>query len=154
MQIEAHPEKEVERRLAIGRVQCEEMGQEDEAIKTFEAVLDLDPGNKKALAELERLYQERNDGEGLVGVYERLLHASDDAETRKALCGNIALVQEEVFGDSLKAAEYIHQILDIDPMATDALDKLATIYEANEAWEDLIQALDHHVEVSTMWIFR
>jgi len=148
MQIEAHPEREVERRLAIGRVQCEEMGQDDEAIKTFEAVLDLEPGNKKALAELERLYQERNDWEGLVGVYERLLHASDDAETRKALCGNIALVQEEVFGDSLKAAEYIHQILDIDPMATEALEKLATIYEANEAWEDLIQALDRHVEVS------
>ena len=57
-------------------------------------------------------------------------------------------VQEEVFNDSLKAAEYIHQILDIDPMDSAALDKLADIYEANEAWDDLIQALDRHVEVT------
>ena len=148
LQIDAHPDREIERRLLIGQVQCVEMGEDDDAIKTFEDVLDLDPANKESLAELERLYQERSDWEGLVGVYERLLNASDDVETRKALCNNIAMVQEEVFGDSLKAAEYFHQILDIDPMATEALDKLASIYEATESWDDLIQALDRHVEVS------
>ena len=127
----------------IGGILSGEVGDEEKAIETFESILDLEPSNKEALGELERLYQERSDWEGLVNVYERLLHSGDDVETRTALCNNIALVQEEVFGDPLKAAEYIHQILDINPMATDALVRLATIYNANEAWEDLIQILDY-----------
>lgn len=144
-----YPDRELSYRLRIGTTYFDKLGDATKAIEAYESVLEVDPINADALGELERLYGERNDFDGLVQVYERLLAGTDSDEGKKGLCEKIALVQEEIFGNKLKAADYFHEILNIDPMDENALANLERIYEEVEQWNDLVQTLERHIEVAS-----
>lgn len=143
-----YPDRELSFRLRIGTIYFDKLGDAAKAIEAYESVLEVDPVNADALGALERLYGERNDFDGLVQVYERLLAGTDSDEGKKGLCEKIALVQEEIFGNKLKAADYFHEILNIDPMDENALANLERIYEEVEQWSDLVQTLERHIEVA------
>ena len=142
-----HPEEETSYKLRAGEIWERRLGQPEKAIEAYEDVLTYEPGNQDALSHLETLYGERNDFEGLVEVYERLLASSEKDEDRITLCRNLGMVKEEIFKDPLAASEYYHQILGIDPMHEASLSDLERIYQGEKAWEELQQTLERHVEV-------
>lgn len=144
-----HADEETNYKLRAGEVWQKNLGQPDKAIEVYEDVLNFEPGNQAALSHLEALYGERNDWDGLVEVYQRLLSSTDKDSDRITICRNLAMLQEEIFKQPEAATDFYHQILGMDPMSEDALENLERIYEGMEAWDDLIQTLERHAEIAT-----
>ena len=144
-----HAEEETAYKLRVGEVWEKKLGQPEKAIEVYEDVLNFEPGNQAALSHLEALYGERNDWDGLVEVYERLLSSTDRDADRIVLCKNLAMLREEIFQQPQEATGYYDQILGMEPMNEDALENLERIYEGMEAWDELVQTLERHAEVVT-----
>lgn len=144
-----HAEEETAYKLRVGEVWEKKLKQPEKAIEVYEDVLNFEPGNQAALSHLESLYGERNDWDGLVEVYERLLASTDRDSDRIVLCKNLAMLREEIFQQPQEATGYYDQILGMDPMNEDALENLERIYEKLEAWDELIQTMERHAEVVT-----
>ncbi|GMV43673.1 MAG: hypothetical protein AMXMBFR64_53890 [Myxococcales bacterium] len=144
-----HAEEETAYKLRVGEVWEKKLGKPERAIEVYEDVLNAEPGNQAALSHLEALYGERNDWDGLVEVYQRLLSSTDKDSDRITICRNLAMLREEIFKEPEAAADFYHQILGMEPMNEDALENLERIYEGMEAWEELLQTLERHAEIVT-----
>ena len=133
------PQRGVELNLRIAAIWDTKLGSDAEAIERYEEVLNFEPGNADALAELERLYGQNDDWGKLVDVYERSFDAAQTDADRVEMARNIALLQREIFKDNETAADWHHRLLQLSPGNSASLDALDMIYRETEAWDDLIQ---------------
>ncbi len=141
-------DREAALRLRIGDIFEVHLQDAEEAIETYEEILNIDPANSEALARLEALYSEREDWHKLTEVYERLLNVTTTDEDRARLYKNTALIYEEVFKDLDQAAESYQQILNVDPSNEDALESIERIFRAQERWDDLIGVFTRRMDVA------
>lgn len=147
-QAAAAPERETELRLRVGELYEVRLENVEEAIATYEDILNFDPTNTTALSRLEALYFEREDWQKLTEVYERLLNVAQTAEERVQFCKNLAQLYEQAFNDPDQASDAYKRILELQPGNSEALHALERIYAAEERWEDLIEVHLRWVELS------
>ncbi len=140
------PQRGVELNLRIAAIWDSKLGSDADAIERYEEVLNFEPGNADALAELERLYGQNDDWGKLVDVYER---SFDAAQTDEEMARNIALLQREIFKDLETSADWHHRVLQLSAGDEAALDALDAIYRESEAWDDLIQLGELKREAAT-----
>jgi tetratricopeptide (TPR) repeat protein len=111
------------------------------AIEMFRRVLDADPGNEIANADLERLYEATAAWDDLVALLlSKVGDASDEAQ--RALLGRVAEVHDRNRGDVDAAIQVYERInSDLGP-DDDLLRALAALYERNASWTKLTDALE------------
>jgi tetratricopeptide (TPR) repeat protein len=111
------------------------------AIEMFRRVLDADPGNEIANADLERLYEATAAWDDLVALLlSKVGDASDEAQ--RALLGRVAEVHDRKRGDVDAAIQVYERInSDLGP-DDDLLRALAALYERNASWTKLTDALE------------
>jgi tetratricopeptide (TPR) repeat protein len=67
--------------LRVANLYLEKFSNQAEAIKAFEAILDIDPGNAEALTFLKQMYEKRRDWDRLVAVLrQEIARVADPAE--------------------------------------------------------------------------
>ena len=125
-------------RLQIGDLYEIKLDDVEEAIATYDEILNGDPSNGEALGRLESLYSEREDWEKLTEVYERLLDVAAADADRVRLCKNLAILYEEAREDADQAAEAYRRILEMESDNEDALTSLERIYTQQEEWEEVV----------------
>ena len=138
-QAQAAPERDTEIRLRVGELYEVKLDNVQEAVGTYEDILNFDPTNGEALSRLEALYFDREDWQKLTEVYERLLDVAQTTEERVQFCKNLAQLYEQAFSDPQQAADSYKRILELQPSNSEALQALERIYAGEEAWEDLIE---------------
>ncbi len=136
--IELHPERELELQREIGRVYEEELGNEEKAIEAYEAVLNINPSDASVLERLKELYGNREDWEGLADVYERLQETAQVDADRIMFLKYLGLLWDEVLQNPEKALKYWQDILLIDPLEDEAIEKSSILMTRLEQWDDLI----------------
>jgi tetratricopeptide (TPR) repeat protein len=124
-----------------GALYLEKSSNQAEAIKCFEAVLELDGHNLQAISQLREMYEKRRDWEKLVRVMEReaeLLEPSDRGYryVEMAQLATEKLRKPEICIDLWK------KVLDLDPDQTDALSALSGLYERAREWKPLADVLE------------
>ena len=73
------PAEKVALQLRIANLFLEKFSNQAEAIKAFEAILEIDPENADALAFVKQMYEKRRDWEKLVAVHQREIEKIADA---------------------------------------------------------------------------
>lgn len=131
--------------LRLATLRESEMGQLEAAIDGYRQVLERDPGNRDALAALERLgqegefelpiaeileplYRQQGDFRKLIGVYEVQVRRADGISRKVDLLHEIAALHEDAGGDANAAFDTLARALAIDPeseMSEQALQRLA-----------------------------
>ena len=130
-------EERVELNLRIARLFLDKFSNQAEAIKAFEAVLEVDPGHEEAIEQLKEMYKRRRDWEKLIEVNLRQLERVDDPAVKIAGLKDAATMATRQLRKPPVATELWLKVLELDPNELEALDALETLYEREKDWESL-----------------
>jgi tetratricopeptide (TPR) repeat protein len=123
------------------RLFSEQLGRDDEALETWQRVLDIDFSNIAALRATAQIWRTRQDPHELVSA----LHATIDRAAALLEPEELTGVYRELgktYGDVLEqpydASDAWRHLLDVDPADFEAMDELEKLYRAEERWVEVI----------------
>ncbi len=128
------------------------------AVDVYHIILEGDPTNADALAQLERLfgnpdvkvmvapillpaYKASGDNVKLVAVYDVLAEAADDVETRLGHYATIAAIYENAIGDLDKAFEYVSKAFRTAPERAELVDEVLRVGRVRNAIGEAVMVL-------------
>ena len=112
-----------------------------QAVRAYQAVLDADPRNKKALEALRDLHEAQGDLEGLASAHRRLIPLQEDAAGVKAVRMQLADVLLRA-GKKGEAAEQGRRALELEPHDEADLARLAEIFEGAGALTERVKTVE------------
>jgi len=125
---------------AIGQVYRDHLNDPRAAIRAYETALELDDHDPVTMNALEALYQDNDRLEALRALLERRADSAPDEE-RTALQVRLAQLYEHSFRDQAAAIDMFRQVLSADPDNEVASADLERLFEATDAWDDLVALL-------------
>ncbi|MGE0395717.1 MAG: tetratricopeptide repeat protein [Kofleriaceae bacterium] len=148
-EIERLPETDiagrVERLHQIVEIYRDKLRLDVMVINTYNAILKVDPDNKRAADELAAKFRALGRWNDLIAVLTRKSEAADvPDEERIAVLREIADLWSERFGNFANAVRPLERIVEIAPrtqISGDALAKLKEIYTKRRQWRALIDVL-------------
>ena len=127
----------------------------DRAIETFREVLRLDPRNRYALVNLQKLYEDQHQWDEALRVREQVAKIDDgrrpeDQQILGFLRNEIGSVQQRA-GDTAGATRAFTEAIDVDARTVPAYLNLGDVYEqqgnilkAVDVWERLVEVVPDH----------
>jgi len=127
----------------------------DRALEAFQEVLVLDPKNRYALVNLQKLYQDQHQWGEALRIREQVARIDagrqpDDQQILGFLRNEIGVAQQRA-GDTAAAARTFTEAIDVDSRTVPAHLNLGDVRErqgnlagAIEAWERLVEAVPQH----------
>jgi tetratricopeptide (TPR) repeat protein len=106
------------------------------------------PTDRDIISELERLAEETDAWEELVGVYEDEVENIDDRQLALRMYLKIANINDEALQDTEEAILNFQKALNIDVHNSAALGALDRLYRQERDWEALVEILERKVEVT------
>jgi tetratricopeptide (TPR) repeat protein len=119
--------------LALGIAQMGD-GKSDDARKSFERALELDPRSAPALAYLGSTYGERGQYAEAAAYYERAAAAAPNVAVPYYLAADALLKQSEV--DAPRVERYLARAVELEPDFASAHMALAKLYVRGERWAE------------------
>ncbi|MBN1609972.1 MAG: tetratricopeptide repeat protein [Polyangiaceae bacterium] len=123
------------------RLFSEQLNRDDEALETWQRVLDIDYSNIAALRAIAEIWRTRQDARELVAA----LHATIDRagpviepDELKAAYRELGKTYGEILEQTEDAAEAWRSLLVVDPADFEAMEELEKIYRVEERWVDVI----------------
>jgi golgin subfamily B member 1 len=118
------------------------------AIDLYAQALDAEPDNAEPLDALIDLYNRTQNYPKLVESLSSKAEASADLDLKKRLYFSIAQLWETHLDDRSEAIHAFRSVLDADPQDPTAISSLERLYQAAEAWPDLIDTLNTHLSIA------
>ncbi|MDO9019269.1 MAG: hypothetical protein Q8S73_07535 [Deltaproteobacteria bacterium] len=134
-------------RLRAGSILAAHLDDVDGAVAQYRAVLAGDEAHPEALAALESMLRAHGQWAELLNVLDRRLEIVGDGETRKALLLDVVHVAEERLQNLPRAVEAATAIVAEFGDDPEALAALARLYEKQEQWPQLAEALRRELDV-------
>jgi tetratricopeptide (TPR) repeat protein len=135
LEVTGEEEERVALYARMAEVWEQQFGKTDRAIDSLQKILLVDPSNKNAYRDLERLYRAERRWDALADNYRSHILVSDDTELRTDLYVRMGRVYEEELKDADRAIEAYNDVLSFEPSHDEALRGLARLYEETEQWE-------------------
>ena len=132
----------------VANLFLEKFSNQAEAIKAYEAILELDPDNSEALGFVKQMYEKRRDWEKLIAVNQREIDKLKDADERKARRIEVAKLASEKMKKASVSIELWQKVLADDDVNVEALGELEKLYEREKAWAELGAVLERQVAAS------
>ncbi len=141
----ADPAERIDLYSQAGTLYIERSSNQAEAIKCFEAVLEIDRYNIEAITRLKEMYEKRRDWEHLIGVMQSEAELLDP-DDRPLRYMEMAQLATERLRKPDVCIDLWQKVLDFDPENPDALAALSQLYERAREWVPLAKVLEKHVE--------
>lgn len=120
------------------RIYRDETKQEPNVIKTYEALLAIDPDNADALESLMAIYEKNKKWPDLIKVLESQAERSE-GERKVELYLSIARIYLENLNRKVDAIKYYEFVLQADPTHAESIEKLKTLYTERRDYANLIE---------------
>ena len=124
------------------------LGDRSKAIDAWRKVTAVHDEDEAAWKSLERLLAAEKRSADLVSVLEKRFTLSHDAEEQKNLLFRAARLYEGDLAQPEKAIATWRQVLQLDERDETALEALAALYQAREAWRDLCWVYTQQIELA------
>jgi tetratricopeptide (TPR) repeat protein len=133
--------------LMLAKVYAEELSRTDDAVATYKRLLERDPSDLEARAQLEAILRREDRRDDLRWLLEvKLETASDDAERRRLLA-EFAEIEEDAFGSPGRAITLYRRILELDPADSGALSALPRLLLAAGDAAGAAEIIEKHRDV-------
>lgn len=142
------PEQKVSLQLRIASLYIEKFQNQAEAIKCFEAILELDPANEQATQFLKQMYQNRRDWDRLIGVLRQEVARISDSAEQARRWAEVAKLATEKLKKPAVSIELWTKVLDANDTDPEALAELEKLYEREKRWEELAAILQKQVSLT------
>ena len=143
------PTEKVALQLRIANLFIEKFSNQAEAIKAFEAILEIDPENADALTFVKQMYEKRRDWEKLVAVHQREIEKITDDDIRRARRVEVAKLASEKMKKASVSIELWQKVLADDAGNIEALGELEKLYEREKMWNELGAVLERQVAAAS-----
>ncbi|MCS6914793.1 MAG: tetratricopeptide repeat protein [Myxococcales bacterium] len=140
----------IELYFRLGRVYSDALEDPDHAIECYQAILENDSRNGKALEALERIYFRREAWQELFGIYEKMVDIAVGDEGMAECYARMARIASDALNDRDRAIDLWGRVVDLrgeDPMALSAL---ARLYEDAQMWRELVDILERQVRITEL----
>ncbi|MGN6106737.1 MAG: hypothetical protein ACTHU0_16640, partial [Kofleriaceae bacterium] len=129
-----------------------QLGDTGHAITAYRRLLDLDGSNpaavRRAGSALARLYEAAGRWPELRDVVRKQAEWADSADERRGLLVQVAALEEDRLADRAAAIATWRDLLDDQPSDPMVLDALERLFQAAEAWRDLIDILRRKIDLA------
>lgn len=142
------PEEKVALQLRIATLYIEKFQNQAEAIKCFEAILELEPTNEQATQYLKQMYQNRRDWDRLIGVLRQEVSRISDPSEQARRWAEVAKLATEKLKRPAVSIELWSKVLDANDSDPEALAELEKLFEREKRWEDLATILQKQVSLT------
>lgn len=125
----------------LGELEGETLMRTQDSIDAWREVLELDPGDFRALAALERLFMQEARWEEAVDILERRAQALANPTDRVDVLMQAASLWADKIGDGGSAADVYERVLQIDAGHQAASLELEQLYRHRMSWDRLVNLL-------------
>ncbi len=125
----------------IASIWADKLGKHQNAVASFEKILEAEPGDAETAARLKELYAKNRSWRPLIEVLRKELPHVDDTGRRMRLV-EMARLAAERLNDAREAITLYNQVLAIAPQDPEGLAGLATLYERERRWPALVEILE------------
>ena len=133
----------------LGELLDQHLGQTEQALGHFKRALDIDPYFLPALGHLERIYAQRGQYRELADILGSKLPAlSAGADGAKARL-RLATMFEQQLSEPERAADFLREVLSVEPSHRLALRALARVAAQLESWVELDSVLERELALAT-----
>jgi golgin subfamily B member 1 len=144
----ATPAEKVGMHLRIANLYLEKFNNQAEAIKAFEAALEIDPDNAEAASHLKSVYEKRRDWEKLIALTKREnARVADPAERLRRAVDLAKLASDKLKKPSV-SIEAWEEVLAADASNAEALAELEKLYEREKRWDQLAEVSQRQAELA------
>jgi tetratricopeptide (TPR) repeat protein len=131
-----------------GVIQSDALGDLDAALASYQAVLDKESRNRRALEAEESIHFRRQDWHKLYATYEKLVDVADNDTEMADIYARMARLASDALADEAKAIDLLQRVLDIRGEQPQALAVLADLTERRGRWEELVELIERQVAVA------
>lgn len=146
----------------------EQLNRDDEALETYQRVLDIDYKNPAALRSIANIWRRREDAPELVNALSHLVEQGatefEPQELTEAY-RELAKLHQDTLAQPFEAADAWRSLLEVGPGDFEALDRLQALYEQDEQWVEIIdikmrraaalpeveQQVQEYLEAAELW---
>lgn len=142
------PESIVEARLLVAEAYETRVEDFKAATENYQEVLNIDGSNLPAMKGLARVYEQQERYQELLEILERQYSELSTERERIEVLSKLAKLWEEEFRKPETAIQRLEELLDIDPLHTDALIRLERLYRQLQQWDDLVRTYERHANAA------
>ncbi|MCB9599498.1 MAG: tetratricopeptide repeat protein [Sandaracinus sp.] len=143
------PEEQKEHLYRAAQIYEELLERPADAITVYHMALEIDEEDLPSLDKLIELNLRLEKWESLLEVYTRKADIVIDPDEKKRLYAEVGAVWEQELKDNAKAIDSYQRILEIDPDDLTALGRLDQLYQATEAWRELLSVLEREADLAS-----
>lgn len=111
----------------------------DAALDAAEAILNLHPGDEKALAARERIFRQRGDWDALLDVLDQRLEQTEGTEARAEILREICRIHQDEREDAFAAIDRYRELRDLVG-GRDVVVALRGLYRVTEQWPEWLES--------------
>jgi tetratricopeptide (TPR) repeat protein len=141
-------QEKVTLQLRVANLYIEKFQNQAEAIKCFEAILEIDPANAEAIQYLKQMYEKRRDWERLIAVLRQEVARIDDPAEQARRWSEVAKLATEKLKKAAISIELWSKVLQLNDSDIEALAELEKLYEREKRWDDLAAILQRQVSLT------
>jgi tetratricopeptide (TPR) repeat protein len=142
------PAEKVALQLRVANLYIEKFQNQAEAIKCYEAILEIDATNSEAIAYLKQMYEKRRDWERLLAVLrQEVARIADPAEQARRWAEVAKLATEKLKKPAI-SIDLWRKVLELSDSNTEALAELEKLYEREKHWDDLAEILHRQIALA------
>ncbi len=148
---ETNDERRADLYFEKGRLLTDELLRDDEALRAFERVLELRPGDETAEDALGHIALVRDNWQKIVKKYLEEAKGSTDRQLTSSLYVSVAELYAKFSPGAAKddpVEKYLKQALEVDPRNTRASSRLERLYRGETRWEDLGPLYEQRAEAA------
>ena len=144
----SEPEEKIDYYTKAAELYTGKFSNAAEAVKCFEAILNLDGENAAAIDFLRQSYEKRRDWEKLIGLLKREASAMPESPARGAKFLEIAKLATERVKKPEVCVDLWNEVIENDPENAEALNALAGLHERSKDWNALVVVLQKQVDTT------
>ncbi len=142
---ETNPTKLVALHKQVASIMMERFSNAGEAIKSYEAILEIEPTNREAIKVLKDIYDQRRDYDSFVAISEREIGLVDDEKQRFKRLVELAKLASEKLRKPQTPIALWERVLETDSNNKEALTELENWFEREKNWERLAEILERRI---------
>ncbi len=142
------PDEQLELYFRRGAIFSDALGDLEQALGCYTAVLDQESRNRRALEAIESIHFRREDWKRLLEIYEKLIDTADTDAEMADIYARMARICSDALDEEERAIELLGRVLDIRGEEPQALQVLADLTTRQSKWEELVEIIERQIAVA------
>jgi tetratricopeptide (TPR) repeat protein len=148
IEITTDPDEQIELQFRRGAIFSDALGDLDASLACYQAVLEQESRNRRALECGEAIYFRREEWAHLYATYEKLVDVADGDDELADTYARMARLSSEALDQDERAVDLWGRVLDIKNEDTTALAAMADLHQRRGKYEELVEVLERQVAVA------